>query len=864
MGRNKIIKKGICILILVLLIFQYFNVNISVARAKVDDNNIVSEVTNKKGNNKIGNTYNKKSTKDKLTEENEISKEKVNKTYNATNSEISNFTASKADKIDPDEVFPEDYGWCFKFIEGVTKVETYGMTKYNSDLKFYLSGSSVSIDTKNVVCARLTSTTQKGKIWIKYKNIGTFKGKKVNLKVTLEDWNYLQPARKSGAEVNLGGVNYPCVFFYTNKIQTNVTSIPAIDSSVFSYKFTFEDENKKETSASSLKGHFTFCDIDSGEYFKPICGFDEIYAYAITNLNLSKTNIGCTYGKNSGLEDKTNWITSFFSGDTIKFIYTREQDVKGNKYRDITQTASKKSRSNYAFLTISQAVAPFVNPDIDKQAKKVVVGEEEYEYTIHQFIPGESSDNYYKKYCIFDTLDDSLEFAYGEDTKKIEISDDSFGNLKDQFDIKISGQDITFTAKDSLIKDSDFYNNNIYFKIPVKKKKNYDMSSYVEVYNKEDLKYTEDDREVFVKKGDNVCVVRNKATSEITRKDIVIADGDAIIINPIPKSMKQKRTSNEVETYFFAEISTSAINGEIDDYSSSGPDAKFQKYQPLGTSVKINYEPHKGYTLQSVTVDGKEKDVTKYPDSYKISNLINAKYSVDVVYAKKEVKYTINYYKDGKLQKDDTEIIKESIKLDENSVDIDYSKVNTVDKYKNCVCIKVSYMEFSDSSVITVPADEFNNPKTIGDGGEINIYYISLGVLKIVKTGENLIGTPKVLAGVEFEIINTNTKEVFKGTTDEKGEIVKEVPIGEYEIRELKTVDGYRLDTNTYKVIITSDKEQELSLENKLEFILPNAGGKGSFKFIIAGGICILISLSIYINNKEMKRNNRGKRRIKD
>ena len=112
MGRNKIIKRGICILILLLLIFQYFNVNISVARAKVDENNIVSEATSEKENDKIENTYNKKSTKDKLTEENELSEEKVNKTYNATNAEISNFTASKADKIDPDEVFPEIYRRC--------------------------------------------------------------------------------------------------------------------------------------------------------------------------------------------------------------------------------------------------------------------------------------------------------------------------------------------------------------------------------------------------------------------------------------------------------------------------------------------------------------------------------------------------------------------------------------------------------------------------------------------------------------------------------------------------------------------------------------------------------------------------------
>ena len=124
-------------------------------------------------------------------------------------------------------------GWAFKFISGVTTTETGGMTNYSADYKM---GNGTTKDKNSFYSARLTNNNQKGNIWCRYNNVGTYNGEIIDLKVILSGWTYLQQANTS-ANSSIGGVNYPTIFFNKKDINIQVTTSPAVDSPVFTYNF---------------------------------------------------------------------------------------------------------------------------------------------------------------------------------------------------------------------------------------------------------------------------------------------------------------------------------------------------------------------------------------------------------------------------------------------------------------------------------------------------------------------------------------------------------------------------------------------------------------------------------------------------
>lgn len=537
------------------------------------ENKITNEIDNKVDEDEIENTDNNQDIE--KTEENTI--EEVENDYEISllaTQDIPLQTISSNTSFDP------EYGFSFKFIDGKTTTETSGMTNNSVDYNMHTSGGSSDLKKDQYYSSRLTSNTQKGKIWCRYNNVGTYNGQIVDLKVTLSGWSYLQPANKK-ASSTIGGVNYPTVFFAKNKIEARVTTYPAIDSPVFTFNFYKHGTN----TPISVKCVETFKDLDNGEYLAPTSGFDKIYKNSSSNMeSLSKSDswYGCDYGANSSTSDKKNWLTVLLSGSSFKFTYTRLQDKKGNDYRNVTSTASSTTRSNYQFIISAESLAPFkATTPAKKVSKTEVVGEEKFYYTINQFIPTESSNYYYSKYSIEDKIDDSLEI------KDITITDDTDSNRNSWFDISKDNNNVVINAKSSTLDSSEFYNNNYYFKIDVAKKEGYDMSSYLK---------------------DDKCTIYNKATMKEIR-----TNGEDTI------------DTNTVKTDVYADVSTNAINGTIDESMSK---------IPYGSSIKIEYGPRSGYGLVRVTVDGQDVDISKYPTFYTISNISKAHYDIEVEYQK--------------------------------------------------------------------------------------------------------------------------------------------------------------------------------------------------------------------------------------
>ena len=75
--------------------------------------------------------------------------------------------------------------------------------------------------------------------------------------------------------------------------------------------------------------------------------------------------------------------------------------------------------------------------------------------------------------------------------------------------------------------------------------------------------------------------------------------------------------------------------------------------------------------------------------------------------------------------------------------------------------------------------------------------------VKIIKKDAD---TGELLSGVEFGLYDLDGKEIAKGVTDEKGELLFEnIRFGRYELKELKQKDGYYRNENVISVEITED-----------------------------------------------------------
>lgn len=114
---------------------------------------------------------------------------------------------------------------------------------------------------------------------------------------------------------------------------------------------------------------------------------------------------------------------------------------------------------------------------------------------------------------------------------------------------------------------------------------------------------------------------------------------------------------------------------------------------------------------------------------------------------------------------------------------------------------------------------------------------LSTGKLEIVK--KDLQGN--LLAGVTFGLYTKNGRKLAEKVTDEAGKILWErLPVGEYQIRELKTLDGYILDTTREKITIS--KNEMLTVEKINVPLLPNTSGKKHSLPFVLGIFGLIVS----------------------
>lgn len=614
-----------------------------------------------------------------------------------------------------------EYSFYPKFTSN-TKVETKGMTNYEEDFKKYTNNEKGSISKDDWCLARITNNNQKGNIWIRYNNVGMFEGETVDMKITLKSWNYLQPANKSASSL-IGGKNYPCIGFCLNGFDITCTSYPAIDTPIYVIEFFHHNTNN----IINISGHFTFRDIDNGETIDNLTNSYKIYISKNSVIKNNNTKLYCDVGTSSSNSDIKNWATVLYKKtSSIKYVYTRIQDIKGNSIRDITKKASATVRNFYSTSLTGKSIIPFDTPNIRKsfvdkdnicnttikswKSENIKSNDIFYE-TIEIQVPEEEKEYYYNSLDIIDYLHDVYDFLgiykiIGINNKK---DCSSFftvktKNIENEYTNgeKYKETKLTISADKTALLNSNFYNNNYYITLKLRKKDNYNMK----YYNYNSKNYIGNRAFIHIKRSNIprpslITLPKNEVTN-LKNIDYIPKNEEESLKNnsKIDSTLKSRASTTYAITSHYADLETEAINGAIDTLHTD-------EYLWFGNSKTINYKPNPGYKLKSVIVNDKEVDITKFKTSYTIDNVLLNKYKIKVVFEKiiKDLgKITLT-----KLGEKNIRLSGVEFKLYDNNMNLIYTK--STDENGQIIFDKLAYGKYTLIETKTLPGYEIKKDK---------------------------------------------------------------------------------------------------------------------------------------------------------
>ncbi len=256
-------------------------------------------------------------------------------------------------------------------------------------------------------------------------------------------------------------------------------------------------------------------------------------------------------------------------------------------------------------------------------------------------------------------------------------------------------------------------------------------------------------------------------------------------------------------------------------------------------NVTFEVQDRNGNVLETIVTNEKGEATTKaYPvRDYPVLRLHEIQ--TNELYALNnnvlQVSLEANKVKNLKIENEKKKGQIKVIKVDKDNEQIKLSNVEfeVLDENKNVVDVIVTD-ENGEAITKKLPIDQkytiretktLQEYKLIGETSNIVVEYGKVtnvilqnekkkGQIEIYKTDEE--NNEIKLEGVEFQIINSNGEIVETIRTDENGYAkTSKLPIGEYQIKEIKTKDEYVLNNEIIKVEITEDKVAKLNITNK-------------------------------------------------
>ena len=216
-----------------------------------------------------------------------------------------------------DETVPEGYDTIGQFTKN-TKLETTGATFVNTD-----NNKNSSDKNKKGKTIHSPKDSLKGKIGAKYTNVATVDGKKVDLKITINDWDrYLAEKDKDGKEI------LTAMSFGRDAITFDQSGYNWVDMT-----WEYVDKDGKPV---DIKGTFmSILDIDTSQYVEfdkdTTSRIKKLYADKDSWLDFEekdgKIKISEKNDEIANDDDEFAQFTSLFEGNKVNFKWGRDFSI---------------------------------------------------------------------------------------------------------------------------------------------------------------------------------------------------------------------------------------------------------------------------------------------------------------------------------------------------------------------------------------------------------------------------------------------------------------------------------------------------------------------------------------------------------
>ena len=237
-----------------------------------------------------------------------------------------------------------------------------------------------------------------------------------------------------------------------------------------------------------------------------------------------------------------------------------------------------------------------------------------------------------------------------------------------------------------------------------------------------------------------------KADKTVVQGEMPFSDVEETVVYTIDEDAK-KELSYTVEYYKDGEIVSGDTQTVKTEVQVLQPDTLTVKKEDINTVNK-----YYGYKFEKT-------DPTTIPETVSNGDVIKVYYVLDED-AKKELSYTVEYYKDGEIVSGDTQTVKTEVQvLQPDTLTVKKEDINTVNKYYG--------YKFEKTDPTTIP-------ETVSNGDVIKVYYVKRTDLTYtvhyyyngIEAEEELVTVPgqKYLA----EVSDVDHKATYNGVTYEE------------------------------------------------------------------------------------------------
>ena len=234
-----------------------------------------------------------------------------------------------------------------------------------------------------------------------------------------------------------------------------------------------------------------------------------------------------------------------------------------------------------------------------------------------------------------------------------------------------------------------------------------------------------------------------KADKTVVQGEMPFSDVEETVVYTIDEDAK-KELSYTVEYYKDGEIVSGDTQTVKTEVQVLQPDTLTVKKEDINTVNK-----YYGYKFEKT-------DPTTIPETVSNGDVIKVYYVIDEE-AKKELSYTVEYYKDGKIVSGDTQTVKTEVQvLQPDILTVNKDTINTVNKYYG--------YKFEKTDPTTIP-------ETVSNGNVIKVYYVideeakkELSyTVEYYKDGEIVSGDTQTVK-TEVQVLQPDTLTVNKDT----------------------------------------------------------------------------------------------------